>query len=163
MNSCMLIYADFDVCDVTTWVEGYSAKCKYFAGNSFTMYCPVYGCTSDSKKNTEKKIHFSFPKPISKEEQKRCNIWIEFCKRKSFVPSKCTCLCSLHFSQDAYIPSHSPYFLESINFSGKRKLILKPDAVPTINKALDVAKSHKPSEAKKRQTGILSRRKVSVP
>ena len=100
---------------------------------------------------------------VSKEVQKRCDIWIEFCKRKSFVPSKCMCLCSLNFSQDAYIPSHSPYFLESINFSGKRKLILKPDAVLTINKALDVAKSHKPSEAKKRQTGILSRRKVSVP
>ena len=127
------------------------------------MYCPVYGCTSDSKKNNEKKLHFfSFPKPISKEEQKRCNIWIEFCKRKSFVPSKCTCLCSLHFSPDAYIHSHSPYFLESINFSGKRKLKLKPDAVPTINKALDAAKSDKPSEAKKRQTGILSRKKVRV-
>ena len=125
------------------------------------MYCPVYGCNSDSKKSTEKKLNFfSFPKPVSKEEQKRCHFWIEICKQKSFVPSKCTCLCSLHFSQDAYIPSHSPYFLESINFSGKRKLILKPDAVPTINRAFVAA--DKPSESKKRQTGILSRKKVSV-
>ncbi|CAB4012957.1 Hypothetical predicted protein [Paramuricea clavata] len=48
---------------------------------------------------------------------------------------------------------------KSINFNGKRKLLLKPNAVPTINKALDAAKSDKPSETKKRQTGILSRRK----
>ena len=98
----------------------------------------------------------------SKDEQKRRDIWIEFCKRKSFVPTKCTCLCSLHFSQDAYIPSHSPYFLESINFPGKHKLLLKPNAVPNINKALDEAKSVKPLETKKRCTGILSRKKVSV-
>ena len=123
------------------------------------MYCPVYGCTSDSKKNIENKIHFfSFPKPINKEKKRR-DIWIEFCKRKNFVPSKCTCLCSSHFSPDAYIPSHSPYFLESIKFSGKRKIILKPDAIPTINKALDAAKLDKPSETKRRKTGILSRRK----
>ena len=55
------------------------------------------------------------------------------------------------------------YFLESINFPGKHKLLLKPNAVPTINKALDEAKSVKPLETKKRRTsGILSRRKVSV-
>ena len=139
------------------------ARNANFPAIVYAMYCPVYGCTSDSKKNTEKKLRFfSFPKPNSKDEQKRRDIWIEFCKRKSFVPTKCTCLCSLHFSQDAYIPSHSPYFLESINFPGKHKLLLKPNAVPTINKALDEAKSVKPLETKKRRTGILSRRKVSV-
>ena len=101
------------------------------------MYCHVYGCTRDSKKNTEKKLSFFlFPKANSKDE--------------------------LHFSQDAYIPSHSPYFLESINFPGKHKLLLKPNAVLTINKALDEAKSVKPLKTKKRRTGILSRRKVSV-
>ena len=52
--------------------------------------------------------------------------------------------------------------LTSINFPGERKLLLKPNAVPTINKALDEAKSVKPLETKKRLTGILSRRKVSV-
>lgn len=123
------------------------------------MYCPVYGCNSDSKKNTENKIHFfAFPKTINKEEKKRYNTWIDFCKRKSFIPSKCTCLCSLHFSSDAYILSHSPYFLDSLNFSGKRKLMLKPDAVPSINEALNAVNR----EAKKRAPGILSRRKVST-
>ena len=124
------------------------------------MYCPVYGCTSDSKKNNEKKLHFfAFPKP--KEDRKRYNIWVDFCKRKNFGPSKCTCLCSLHFCHEAYIPSHSPSFFESINFSGKRKAMLKPDAVPSINKALDSEKSCQHLETKKRNAGILSRRKVS--
>ena len=41
----------------------------------YAMYCPVYGCTSDSKKNTEKKLSFfSFPKPNSKDEQKRRDV-----------------------------------------------------------------------------------------
>ena len=122
------------------------------------MYCPVYGCTSDFKKNPEKKIHFfSFPKPVNKEEKKRYAVWVEFCKRKSFVPSNCTRLCSMHFSHDAYIPSHSPYFLESLNFSAKRKVILKSDAIPTINKALDAGKSV--TETKRTTVGILSRKK----
>lgn len=122
------------------------------------MYCPVYGCNSDSKNNLEKKTHFfAFPKATSKVEIKRYNVWIEFCKRKNFVPSKCSCVCSLHFSNDAYVPSHSPDFLKSINFSGKRKRILKPDAIPTINEALH---SFAP-KPKTRPTNILSRRKVS--
>ncbi|XP_028418447.1 uncharacterized protein LOC114543796 [Dendronephthya gigantea] len=125
------------------------------------MYCPVYGCTSDYKKNKENNIHyFSFPKASNKEEQRRRNIWIDFCKRKNFRPSKCTCMCSLHFATDSYVPSHSPDFLKSINFFGKRKLILKPDAVPTIRKALDSDTNKEEASAKKkRSTGILSRRK----
>ena len=83
----------------------------------FNMYCSVYGCTSDSQKNPERKIHFfGFPKATNKQEKKR---WIDFCKRKYFVPTNSTCVCSLHFSSDAYILSHSPAFLQSINVSGK--------------------------------------------
>ena len=84
----------------------------------------------------------------------------DFWKRKYFVPTNSTCVCSLHFSSDAYILSHSPAFLQSINFSGKRKLILKSDAVPTENKSLDTIKEEeRASESKRRQTGSLSRKK----
>ena len=39
--------------------------------------------TSGSIRNTEKKLHFfSFPKPISNDQQIRSDIWIEFCKPK---------------------------------------------------------------------------------
>lgn len=128
------------------------------------MYCPVYGCTSDSQNNSEQKIHFfEFPKVTKSEEKKRRGMWIDFCKRKNFVPTMSTRVCSLHFSSDAYVLSHSPEFLQSINFPGKRKLMLKPDAVPTQNKALDKIKEKEhASESKRRQTGALSRRKVSI-
>lgn len=124
----------------------------------FNMYCSVYGCTSDSQKNPKRKIHFfRFPKATNKEEKKRRDIEAKiFCSLQFHV-------CSLHFSSDAYILSHSPAFLQSINFSGKRKLILKSDAVPTENKSLDTIKEEEhASESKRRQTGTLSRKKVSM-
>ena len=42
------------------------------------MYCPVYGCYSNSQKHTDEKIHFfEFPKASKgPEEIKRHNIWI---------------------------------------------------------------------------------------
>lgn len=128
------------------------------------MYCPVYGCTSDSQNNPEKLISFfEFPKATEHEEKKRRAVWIEFCKRKNFEPTKCTRMCSLHFSTDAYEPSHSPEFLKSINFLEKRKLLLKPDAIPTQNKVLDVIRAKgSASQSKRKQTRAFSRRKVSV-
>ena len=129
------------------------------------MYCLVYGCTSDYRKNKENIIHyFSLPKASNIKELKRRNIWIEFCKRKNFRPSKCTCLCLLHFSSNSYVPSHSPDFLKSINFVGKTKVILKPDAVATIRNVLDSAAKKDETSAtasKNRSIGTLSRRKVS--
>lgn len=89
-------------------------------------------------------------------------------KKRRDIEAKIFCslqfhVCSLHFSSDAYILSHSPAFLQSINFSGKRKLILKSDAVPTENKSLDTIKEEEhASESKRRQTGTLSRKKVSM-
>ena len=148
--------------DVTTWVYSQNIVLARNANSLYCkMYCPVYGCSSDFKKNKENAISFfSFPKPSSKEEIKRRKNWIEFCRRKNFEPTKCTCLCSLHFTSDAYLPSHSPDFLKSINFSGKRKLIFKPDAVPTINKPIGITTNDYAPETKKRSTGILARKKV---
>ena len=151
-NLCILLQRD-----VTTGLPcrgKYKFFCCCFA---FMMFCPVYGCNSSSKRNTEKKIHFfSFPKITNKAEEKRSKIWVDFCKRKSFVPSKYSGLCSLHFSEDAYVTSHSPQFLSTLNFQEKRKLHLKPDAVPTKNKPLGDCRQTK------RHTGVLARRKVST-
>ena len=67
------------------------------------MYCPVYGCNSDSQKNSDEWINFfSFPGGKTPDQQYRRKAWIEFCKRKSFKPSSCTRICSLHFAEDAY-------------------------------------------------------------
>ena len=110
-----------------------------------------------------KYIFFSFPKTTNKEEEKRNKIWVNFYKRKGFVPPKYTGLCSLHFSEDAYVTSHSAQFLSSLNFQEKQKLFLKPDAVPTKNKPLNIVKdtSDECKQEKRRDTGALARRKVS--
>ena len=126
------------------------------------MYCPVYGCTSDSQNNPNKLSFFEFPKATENGEKKRRASWIEFCKRKNFVPTKSTRMCSLHFSSNAYVPSHSPEFLKSLNFSERRRVRLQPNAIPTQNKVFDTNKDENSSNSKKRQTGTLSRKKVSM-
>ena len=125
------------------------------------MYCPVYGCTSDFKKNKENSMNFfHFRSHQVKRKLKDVKNWIEFCRRKKFEPTKCTCLCSLHFTSDTYLPSHSPDFLKSIFFSGKRKLTIKPDPVPMISKPIGNTTNDYALETKKRSTGILARKKV---
>ena len=125
---------------------------------SFSMYCPVYGCSSDSQKNEGLLHFFEFPKASKgPDEKKRRDVWINFCKRKSFYPTKCTRICSLHFSSDAYVLANSPEFLKSIEFTGKRRYLLKDDAVPTENKPLPA--THE-GQNPKRSAGTLSRRRV---
>ncbi len=126
------------------------------------MYCPVYGCTSDSQNNPNKLSFFEFPKATENGEKKRRASWIEFCKRKNFVPTKSTRMCSLHVSSDACVPSHSPEFLKSHNFSERRRVRLQPNAIQLQNKVFDTNKDENSSNSKKRQTGTLSRKKVSM-
>ena len=102
------------------------------------MYCPVYGCNSDSQKPTNPPTHFfSFPSGKSADQQYRLKVWIESCKRKAFKPSSCTRICSLHFAEDAYKPGSSPQFLKCSEFKEKFLVRLKKDALPTLNKALE--------------------------
>lgn len=125
------------------------------------MYCPVYGCNSDSQKNKDAKLHFfEFPKASKgPEEKKRRDVWINFCKRKNFIPSRSTRICSLHFNSDAYIHSNSPEFLSSIGFTDTRRVKLKNNAVPTENKPLQDTENEGRTTAK-RSAGSLSRRRV---
>ena len=102
------------------------------------MYCPVYGCSSDSQKN---------PSGITN----------AICKRKEFDPSSSSRICSRHFSEDAYEPGHSPQFLESIECKETFRLRLKSDALPTLNKPLLEVSTSKPRTA----TARRQREKVS--
>ncbi|CAB3982116.1 Hypothetical predicted protein [Paramuricea clavata] len=65
-------------------------------------------------------------------------------------------ICSLYFRNDSYILANSPEFLKSIEFSGKRRLKLKDDAVPTEHKPLDGTSEE---QNVKRSVGTLSRRR----
>jgi hypothetical protein len=112
-------------------------------------YCPVFGCTSDSKKKRGvDDIHlFAFPSGPSKKQQTRRKIWVEFCKR-----SGNTRICSLHFVDDAFDPAHSPTFLKSIGCKDQTLVRLKNDAIPTLNKPLGetIIKQRKASEQRHR-------------
>ena len=102
------------------------------------MYCPVYGCNSDSKKQTNPPTHFfNFPSGTSTTQKQRRKVWIEFCKRKAFKPSSSTRICSLHFEEDAYEPGGSLQFLARLGYGEKFIARLKKDAVPTINTAIE--------------------------
>ena len=127
------------------------------------MYCSVYGCSSSSKNNSDGQLHFfSFPNAEKGPKEKiRAKAWTEFCKRKGFYPSKNACICSQHFDSNSYLPSHSPDFLRSINFIGKRKVQLKDDALPTLNTPLNGTREHRHT-IKIRACGALSRLKVST-
>ena len=126
-----------------------------------TMYCSVYACSSNSKNNSDGQLHFfSFPDAEHGLKEKcRAKAWTEFCKRKGFRPSKNACICSRHFDSNSYFLSHSPDFLKSINFIGKRKVKLKDDALPTLNMPLNGTREQSDT-IKIRARGALSRLKV---
>ena len=116
----------------STHIQSFEELCVFWK-----MYCPVYGCNSHSKKNINKELHFfSFPAGKDSETRKRREFWIEFCKRKAFTPTVNTRICSLHFTDDSYDPAHSPKFLKSISCEDQTLVMLKKNAVPTLNKPM---------------------------
>ena len=122
------------------------------------MYCPVYGCNSDSQKPANPPTHFfSFPSGKSADQQYRRKAWIEFCKRKAFKPSSCTRICSLHFAENAYEPGSSPQFLKRFEFKEQFLVRLKKDALPTLNKALE--KPSATTSGKTRDSTVRRQRK----
>ena len=121
------------------------------------MYCPVYGCNSDSK--VTKEVPFCrFPSGKSPDQQYRKKSWIEFCKCKAFKPSSNTRICSLHFAEDAFEPGQSPQFLERIQCSEKFRIQLKQDALPTLNEPLidqRIQKSRRNTERRQQKKVIF--------
>ena len=92
---------------------------------------------------------FEFPKASKgPDEKKRRDAWINFCKGKSFC---------LTFSSDTYVIANSPEFLKSIEFTGRRRYLLKDDAVPTENKPLPATHER---QNPKRSAGTFSRLRV---
>jgi hypothetical protein len=115
------------------------------------MYCPVYGCNSDSQCTSEIRF-FRFPNDKSVDQQYRRKAWIEFCKRKAFKPSSCTRICSLHFAEDAFEQGQSPQFLKRIQCNETFRIQLKREALPTLYKPLiDPSTSKTRTYTEKRQ------------
>lgn len=83
-------------------------------------FCAAYGCVNASNKIDCLKKEISFHRfPLK--EPRRLQLWQTLMKRKNFVPSVHSVLCSEHFEKDCF---------ENISPAGKRR-ILKHHAIPT--------------------------------
>ncbi len=120
------------------------------------MYCPVYGCNSDFKKNSDRLVFFAFPSEKNQTEKIRRKQWIKSSNLQTTQDSV-----PAIFSDDSFVPSHSPALLASIGFKSKVKYILKDDAIPTQNKPRMLYSSC--SQADNLPCGKLCRVKVRTP
>ena len=85
--------------------------------------CIAYGC---SKKHSNGVSLFLFPTDAKLKQE-----WIKQVQRTRdywSTPTANSCLCSDHFTEDCFEPSS----LTAVKLGLKRKVMLKPDAVPTI-------------------------------
>ncbi|KAL1488226.1 hypothetical protein ABEB36_015181 [Hypothenemus hampei] len=88
--------------------------------------CAVSNCSNYNKKTKGTGVkYFSFPKDF-----KMCNKWFSMCNRKDPVNFKNACICSIHFSEDAF---DIPMQQRLLGYAPKTARRLKPDAMPTLN------------------------------
>ena len=80
--------------------------------------CAAVNCTNKKSTGDGQTFH---PFPIH--DGGLCQLWIAAIGRRSFLPTKNHFLCQLHFLASDYTTSE---------ISGKRKRVLKKDAVPSI-------------------------------
>ncbi|XP_022182697.1 THAP domain-containing protein 1-like [Myzus persicae] len=79
--------------------------------------CSVSGCVNRRQKGSN--VHF-FSFPLKNPE--RNQLWITAIRRKGFVPTKNSCICSEHFVQSDY----------DLKPGGSYKLYLKETAIPSM-------------------------------
>lgn len=87
------------------------------------VYCVVYNCSTSS--NVDKNVSFfGFPK-----DNTRQKLWIHYCRRRDFVVTKHSKICSKHFSPSQY--SRHPSRLAALGYPNARAQ-LKQDAAPDV-------------------------------
>ncbi|XP_039283168.1 THAP domain-containing protein 1 B-like [Nilaparvata lugens] len=104
--------------------------------------CSAYNCSNRFKKGSDISF-YHFPKDPDLRKK-----WIIATKRKDFVPSKWSKLCSEHFSTDAFQIRPNAFFK-----------LLNPGAIPTI---FEFPEHRKPKPTKKRRT-IVKAQVPSIP
>ena len=85
--------------------------------------CSAFGCTNKFVKNGPKAFH-KFPL----KDKELCKKWVIALKRENFTPTKYSCICSDHFSPNAYNFHVPDKDFSAINHVPR----LKYDAVPSI-------------------------------
>jgi hypothetical protein len=116
------------------------------------VYCVVYNCSTCS--NVDKNVSFfGFPK-----DNARQKIWIHYCRRKDFVLTKHSKICSKHFTPSQYL--RYPARLAELGYPNARAQ-LKDDAVPDVPWATSSESTS--TCTKKKSCGAYSkRRKLEV-
>lgn len=98
------------------------------------VLCSVFGCNSNNDKkratcSNSENIHFyNFPK--RNKSPLRFKQWSVFCKRKDFVSSSGSRICSKHFQEDDF--TESSKLQKQLLPNEKIKLYLNSDSIPTI-------------------------------
>ncbi|XP_025424708.1 uncharacterized protein LOC112693733 [Sipha flava] len=87
--------------------------------------CCVYGCSSYSGKNVQ---FFSFPR--KDKHPGTFKKWVSFCKRKNFVPSSGTRICSKHFRTEDM--NQSDLLRKQLMPNENIRIRLNVDAAPTV-------------------------------
>ena len=75
--------------------------------------CSAYGCSESDRSETSLQFFVRFP--TREKSLSRYKVWVEFCKRKYFTPTRNSRLCSKHFK------------FEDFNHSDIMKNKLMPD------------------------------------
>jgi hypothetical protein len=95
------------------------------------MLCSVFGCACYSHKETNNDVHFyRFPK--CEKSLQRYKVWVNFCKRKHFIPEKNNRICSSHFKSDDF--NESNVLRKQLMPDTKVVIRLKSNVFPTIYK-----------------------------
>lgn len=101
------------------------------------VHCNAYNCLEDSRRRltiekstsptkfSRKKTLFCFPK--DPEFRRR---WVQNMRLENFTVKDHSRLCERHFEENQF--EVSPTIIESLGMTGKKKLKLKGDAIPTI-------------------------------
>ena len=108
-------------------------------------HCVVVGCNEQAKKNKDPKVRFHcFP-----EDPELYRAWVNAVKRTTLP--KDPRVCSRHFERACFDES----FLMELQLMGssRKKISLKPDAIPTIfpHKSVKAARPSSVQRAEKRQ------------
>lgn len=92
------------------------------------MWCSAFGCTCYSHKEI---IHFyKFPK--REKSLQSYKVWVNFCKRKNFIPGKNNIICSSYFKSGDF--NESDVLRKQLMPDTKVVIRLKSNFFPTICK-----------------------------
>ena len=100
-------------------------------------FCSVFGCSNSSKTKKPGEPRVSFHTfPNRDKSPKRFKLWLDYCHRKKFTPSKHSTICSRHFKESDFDNSQLLKIRLMPNFRvGGPKL--NPGSVPSVPRDTD--------------------------